>query len=182
MSLGSAASVHAVTGQSGYRGTVMTEPLDIQCFSHVCIGVSDIERSLTFYRQLLGMDVVFDVELEGASLDAVTGDAGAKGRMIGGLIGGAMVELIGLGGAARRTAGPGGAPLGYTNISFSVTDLDETYRQVIELGFVPEQEPVEIAGVRMFFVKDPDGTPIEIIGYPNGARTSAELWRGAQQD
>jgi glyoxylase I family protein len=148
----------------------------------VCIGVSDIERSLAFYRQVFGMDVVFDVELEGPSLDAVTGGAGAKGRMIGGLIGGAMVELIGLGGAGRRRAAPGGGPLGYTNISFSVTDLDEAYRQVVELGVAPAQEPVEIAGVRMFFVKDPDGTPIEVIGYPNGARTSAELWRGAKHD
>jgi glyoxylase I family protein len=37
---------------------------------------------------------------------------------------------------------------------------------------------VDIGGVRMFFVEDPDGTPIEIIEYPGGARTSEELWRG----
>jgi hypothetical protein len=30
----------------------------------------------------------------------------------------------------------------------------------------------------MFFVKDPDGTPIELVEFPNGARNSAELWRG----
>jgi hypothetical protein len=29
----------------------------------------------------------------------------------------------------------------------------------------------------MFFLSDPDGTRIEVIEYPNGARTSAELWR-----
>jgi hypothetical protein len=29
----------------------------------------------------------------------------------------------------------------------------------------------------MFFVRDPDGTPIEIIEYPDGAATSAQLWR-----
>jgi hypothetical protein len=29
----------------------------------------------------------------------------------------------------------------------------------------------------MFFVRDPDGTPIEIIQYPNGATTSAQRWR-----
>ena len=41
-------------------------PIAVQNFSHVCIGVSDIEASLAFYSSVLGMDVVFDVELEGA--------------------------------------------------------------------------------------------------------------------
>src|SRR5436305_767775 len=62
-------------------------PLEVLSFSHVCVGVSDIERSLDFYRRVLGMDVVFDVELEGASLEEVTRGAGSKGRMVGGLDG-----------------------------------------------------------------------------------------------
>lgn len=147
--------------------------LPLQAFSHVCVGVSDINASLDFYRRLLGFEVVFDVELEGASLETVTGTSGAKGRMVGGLVAGVMVELLGLGDVPSGTSGP---HLGYTNISFSVRDLDAVYRQVIELGFRPAQEPVDIGGVRMFFVEDPDGTPIEIIEYPNGERDSAELW------
>lgn len=148
-------------------------PLRLQAFSHVCIGVSDIDASLAFYRRLLGFEVVFDVELAGDSLESVTGTSGAKGRMVGGLIAGVMVELLGLGNVPAGTSGP---HLGYTNISFSVRDLDAVYRQVVELGFRPAQEPVDIGGVRMFFVQDPDGTPIEIIEYPNGERDSAELW------
>ena len=80
-------------------------PLDVRNFSHICIGVSDMDRSLDFYRRLFGMDVVFDVELEGPSLEAVTGQSGAKGRMIGGLIGGVMVELLGLGAKNSPPAG-----------------------------------------------------------------------------
>jgi glyoxylase I family protein len=153
----------------------VTEPtsLPVQAFSHLCIGVSDIERSLDFYRQLLGFDVVFDVELDGSSLEAVTGTPGAKGRMIGGLIGGAMIELLALGSSSRPASGP---HLGYTNMSFSVRDLDAAYREVIQLGHQPAQNPVEIGGVRMFFVNDPDGTPIELVEYPNGEKTSAALW------
>lgn len=159
----------------------MTEstPLPLQAFSHVCIGVRDIDASLDFYRRLLGFEVVFDVELAGASLESVTGTTGAKGRMVGGLVAGVMVELLGLGGVPAGTAGP---HLGYTNVSFSVRDLDAVYRQVIELGFRPAQEPVDIGGVRMFFVQDPDGTPIEIIEYPNGERDSAELWGARPRD
>ena len=155
----------------------MTEPMELKAFSHVCIGVSDIERSLDFYRRLLGMDVVFDVELEGPSLEAVTGSSGAKGRMIGGLIGGTMVELLGLGEPPRT--GPPGPRIGYTNISFSVDDLDAAYARVGELGFTASGEPVDIAGVRMFFVADPDGTPIEFVEFPGGAASSVDMWRGS---
>nr|WP_232073021.1 hypothetical protein [Mycobacterium stomatepiae] len=56
-----------------------------------------MDTSLAFYTAALGIDVIFDVELEGAGLDAVTGGAAQKGRMVGGLIGGAMVELLFLG-------------------------------------------------------------------------------------
>jgi len=151
----------------------MPDALALQAFSHLCVGVSDITRALDFYRRVLGFDVVFDVELEGDSLDAVTGDEGAKGRMVGGLVGGIMVELLALGSSSRTPAGP---HIGYTNMSFSVRDLDAAYERAVALGARPAQRPVEIGGVRMFFITDPDGTPIELVEYPHGERNSAELW------
>ena len=156
----------------------MTEPgpLPILSFSHVCIGVSDVDRSLDFYKRVFGMDVVFDVELEGASLEEVTGGAGSKGRMVGGLVGGVMLELLSFGPGRRPDRVTDGTPLGYTNISVSVPDLDAAHRQVAELGAEPDPI-VEIAGVRMFFLADPDGTAIEVIEYPNGASTSLAMWR-----
>ncbi len=151
------------------------EPLEIGGFSHVCIGVSDMDRSLAFYREVLGMDVVFDVELEGASMESVTGRSGARGRMVGGLIGGAVIELLALGDEPTGRPGP---RIGYTNISFRCDDLDAAHRRALELDQRPLQEPVEIGGVRMFFLTDPDGTPIEFIELPAGLTSSVELWRG----
>lgn len=148
--------------------------LPLQGFSHICVGVSDIERSLEFYRRLLGMDVVFDVELAGPALDAVTAGSGSAGRMVGGLIGGIMVELLALGDEPTGVRGP---CIGYTNMSFSVADLDEAHRLVGELGYAAAQEPVDIGGVRMFFVADPDGTPIELVEFPGGATSSLALYR-----
>ena len=150
-------------------------PLEIGNFSHVCIGVSDMDRSLAFYTAVLGMDVVFDVALEGASMESVTGRDGARGRMVGGLIGGAVIELLALGDEGPASRGP---RIGYTNISFRVDDLDAAYERVQALGQRPQQEPVDIGGVRMFFVADPDGTPIELIELPAGLTSSVELWRG----
>jgi len=154
----------------------MTEggPISIANFSHVCIGVSDIEASLAFYTGVLGMDVVFDVELEGAGLEAVTGRGGDKGRMIGGLIAGAMVELLALGDVPAIPAGP---HIGYTNMSLRVEDIDATYAQLQAFGDVRCEPPVDIGGVRMMFLCDPDATPIELVELPGEATTTDELWR-----
>lgn len=154
----------------------MTEPapVEIANFSHVCVGVSDMARSLTFYTEVLGMDVVFDVELDGAGLDAVTGMMDGKGRMVGGLIGGTMIELLWLGAVPAVPEGP---RLGYTNVSFRVADLDAAYGALRAHQGVRITAPVDIAGLRMFFVYDPDATPIELIELPAGARTTDQLWR-----
>jgi glyoxylase I family protein len=150
-------------------------PIAVQNFSHICIGVSDIEASRKFYTAVLGMDVVFDVKLEGAGLDSVTGGAVQRGRMIGGLIGAAMVELLSLGAVPECPSGP---HLGYTNVSFRVDDLDATYDGVRRHHpDVRAEPPVDIGGVRMFFIHDPDGTPIELLELPGGASSTVQLWR-----
>jgi glyoxylase I family protein len=151
------------------------QPIAVQNFSHICVGVSDIEASRAFYTAVLGMDVVFDVELGGAGLDSVTGGAAQQGRMVGGLIGGAMVELLSLGAVPECPSGP---HLGYTNMSFRVDDLDAAYDAVRrDHPDVRAEPPVDIGGVRMFFLYDPDGTPIELVELPAGLTTTVQLWR-----
>jgi glyoxylase I family protein len=149
-------------------------PIGIIGFSHTCIAVSDMEVSLPFYRDLLGLDVFFDVELEGSPMEVVTGETGARGRMVGGVLGGTVVELLEF--AHRSFAQPTEPMLGYTNISLSVRDVDAALAAISAAGLQPEQQPVEIGGVRMFFIRDPDGTPIEFVAYPNGEQTSAQMW------
>jgi glyoxylase I family protein len=149
-------------------------PIGIIGFSHVCVAVSDMQASLRFYRDLLGLDVFFDVELDGSPMEVVTGEAGARGRMVGGMLGGTVVELLEF--AHRSFAQPSETMLGYTNISLSVRDVDAALAAISAAGLQPEQQPVEIGGVRMFFVRDPDGTPIEFVSYPNGEQTSAQMW------
>lgn len=73
---------------------------------------------------------------------------------------------------------PRGPHLGYTNISFRVKDLDSTYDTVRRHHpDVRADATVDIGGVRMFFIYDPDGTPIELLELPGGALTTVQLWR-----
>jgi glyoxylase I family protein len=148
--------------------------LDLRGFSHVCINVSDMERSLAFYRDVLGLRVIFDVELAGQGLDAVTREAGARGRMVGCLVPGSRVtiELLSFGHRAPAARRPSGGT-GYSNIALTVGDLSAAWAALDARGARP-QPPVEVGGVRMFFLADPDGTPIEIIEFPGGALSSAD--------
>ena len=142
--------------------------LDTQ-FSHVVIAVSDIDRALAFYRDVLGMDVVFDQELSGEPF---------SGRAIGGLVGGASIELLCLPGQRADESAASYRPVGLQVISFSVPDLDQSHSAIWAAVGDRAQKPFEVEGVRMFFVTDPDGTVIEFVQFPGGARNPAELHRG----
>lgn len=154
-----------------------SHPISVENFSHVCVGVSDMDASVRFYTDVLGMDVVFDVALDGGGLGTVTGGAAQSGRMVGGLIGAVMVELMYLGTVPTIPDGP---HLGYTNISFRVADLDAAHEQLQQRHpDVNVMPPTDIAGVRMLFIHDPDGTPVELIELPAGATSTLQMWRPA---
>jgi catechol 2,3-dioxygenase-like lactoylglutathione lyase family enzyme len=156
----------------------MSELSDLR-FCHLVVGVTDMDRALSFYRGLLGMDIVFDQLISGESFDAALhASRQQEGRVVGGMIGGLMIELLSLGGTKPAETPRRRSIVGIQNISLSVTDLDDTYRRIAEAGHQPDQKPFEIAGVRMFFVRDPDGTPVEFIELPDGARSTYEMYRG----
>jgi catechol 2,3-dioxygenase-like lactoylglutathione lyase family enzyme len=138
-------------------------------FSHVVIAVSDMDRALAFYRDVLGMDIVFDQELSGEPF---------SGRAVGGLVGGASIELLYLPGQRPDEPAATYRPVGLQVISFSVLDLDHSHAAIHAAVGDRAQKPFEVEGVRMFFVTDPDGTVIEFVQFPDGARTPAELHRG----
>lgn len=147
-------------------------------FCHLVVGVTDMDRSLAFYRDVLGMEVVFETLISGEPFDAVLhATRKQEGRVVGGLLGGLMIELISLG-VAPPDHKPRRAITGIHNLSLSVPDLDDAHRRITAAGYTPDQEPFEIGGVRMFFVKDPDGTPVEFIELPGGARSTYEMHRG----
>ena len=161
----------------------MTEKsaLDDVSFCHLVVGVTDMDRALAFYRGVLGMDIVFESLISGEPFDAVLhATRKQQGRVVGGLLGGLMIELLSLGANPPDHKPTRRGITGIHNVSLSVTDLDDTHRRIVNAGYTPDQDPFEIGGVRMFFVNDPDGTPVEFIELPDGARSTYEMHRGVQ--
>lgn len=149
-------------------------------FCHLVVGVTNMDRALAFYRDVLGMEIVFETLISGEPFDAALhSNRKQEGRVVGGLLGGLMIELLSIGTNPPPQKQRRGIT-GIHNVSLSVTDLDDTHRRIIDAGYTPDQEPFEIGSVRMFFVQDPDGTPVEFIELPDGARSTYEMHRGIQ--
>lgn len=168
-------------GHRSLAGDTVTNPglLPDVSFCHLVIGVTDMDRALRFYRDVIGMDIVFETLISGEPFDAVLhASRNQEGRVAGGLLGGLMVELLSLGANPPTNTPARRAITGIHNLSLSVPDLDDAHHRISAAGYRPDQEPFEIGGVRMFFVKDPDGTPIEFIELPGGVRSTYEMHRG----
>lgn len=140
--------------------------------SHVSINVSDMDRSIAFYRDTFGWEQLFDEHMEGPSFDAITGVKGAAGRAVGGRIRNIRVELMCFNFTSSEPPGRG---LGLRVLSMEVDDADAAYRDLKAAGATVASPPVEVHGTRMFFVIDPDGQGVEMVEYIKGG----PAWGGA---
>ena len=107
-------------------------------FCHLVVGVTDMDRALEFYRDVLGMDVVFETLISGEPFDAALhATRQQEGRVVGGLLGGLMVELLSLGAEPAADKPSRRGITGIQNISLSVVDLDDTHRRIRAAGYAP---------------------------------------------
>jgi catechol 2,3-dioxygenase-like lactoylglutathione lyase family enzyme len=139
----------------------------IKRLEHTALSVSDMERSLTFYRDLLGMRVMRDLEpgLGGDKLGDVTGMPGCRARIVHLDLGGTMLELFQyLDPTGRPLAHDHGqADVGFTHIGLSSDDVRADYRRLKAEGVTFISEPVEFRpGVWIVYFRGPDGEVCEL--------------------
>ncbi|MCF8043434.1 MAG: VOC family protein [Desulfarculaceae bacterium] len=115
------------------------------------VVVSDIEASLAFYRDTLGLTYVGTNDVGFGTLHRLR-------------FGTSDFKLIDP--AKPAPAGPKGltASLGLRYVTFVITNLDEVCEKLVSQGVTYEIEPVEIRpGVRIAMVHDPDGNVVEFV-------------------
>ena len=133
---------------------------------HVGITVVDIERSLTFYRDLLGFKIHRDMEESGNYIDNFSGIKDIKVRTCKMTASdGSMIELL------QYRSHPGKARqklitvIGCSHFALTVDDLDTLYRKLTDSGVnfnsEPQFSPDKYA--KIAFCKDPDGILIELV-------------------
>ena len=136
--------------------------------SHVGICVSDLDRSLEFYRDGLGFELADRFDLDGTKTpdllrsleidDATT----VISQMI---VNGPMkVELLHYPGrTSRGTPSTSRGLRGLTHLSFIVEDVDEAAARLVEHGGTILTDTRSSVGVEIVFLTDPDGTRIELM-------------------
>ncbi len=143
---------------------------------HVAIAVKDMERSLSFYRDALGMALFQDELISGPDVDAGLMEENAKVRMV--LLAdeaGTMIELLGW-----HSPSPRQRPaehrrftsIGLVEVSLMVNDLKAVEDRLKKAGYsfrtpvwrfgsdLPAYGGAE-AWIR--YVEDPDGVQVEMM-------------------
>ena len=178
---------HATTveGSPTVRTVVVDDPdgllvelvdLGIDRTAFVAVGVSDLERSVEFYRDVLGFDPMFErgpLRQPGDQL-GLTGEIGLRAAYLDDPRGGAcMLELVEMldpvatGRPARRANGTG-----LFRMAFLSDDLARDHAALTERGVACWTPPVPIdlgpgvPTVEAFLFEDPDGAVLELIGTP----------------
>jgi glyoxylase I family protein len=139
----------------------------IRGLHHVAIATNDVERLLTFYRDLFGLEVVLDYVWRDDTVvaDRVTALHGSSARSIMLRKGNAYVELFqyfspqpAQGDPARRVCDPG-----LTHLCFDVVDLDSEYERLSKAGMTFHCPPQDVGpDVRTTYGRDPDGNVVEL--------------------
>lgn len=134
--------------------------------AHTAISVADMNRSLAFYRDLLGLRVEMDVESTSKKLGVIVGLADARARIVMLDAGNQRIELF----QYREPVGkalPAGSRQcdnGLTHIAFNVTDLDGLREELIRHGVAFYGEPQTLGGeMKVVYLKDPDGVTLELM-------------------
>jgi lactoylglutathione lyase len=133
-------------------------------YLHTMVRVTDIEASLAFYRDALGMDVLSRRDHEAGRFTlvflAAPGDHSAQ------------VELTYNWPAADGTAEVYSGGRNFGHIAYAVDDIYATCQRLVDHGVTISRPPRD---GRMAFVRSPDGISIELL-QAGGARPPAEPW------
>src|SRR3989442_144276 len=144
----------------------------------IAVTVASVERSITFYSDVLGFEKVSDVEVWGGDWERLLGVAGLRLRVVGMRLGDERIELM-------EYLTPRGRPIPadsrshdrwFQHVAIIVSDMDRAYARLRATGVdhvspapqrLPDWNP-KAGGIRAFYFKDPDGHALEVLWFPPG--------------
>ena len=132
--------------------------------NHTSFTVSDRERSVAFYTDVIGFTVDRIYELEGEAIEQIVAMPGARLKMAHLTLDGFRLELI------EYLAPKGEQPalptcnVGVAHIAFNTDDVQLTYEALKAKGVTFKGEPMRAAPdrPRACYFLDPDGITLEL--------------------
>ena len=136
---------------------------------HVGITVSDLQKSIDFYKDLLGFTMVREMDESGEHIDNFSGIEGVNVRTVK-MAGkeGAMIELLYYRShpeANEENFLENITKIGCSHFALTVSDLSSLYSKLLENKYIVMCEPQYSPDgkVKLTFCRDPDGTLIELV-------------------
>ena len=151
---------------------VSTQSFNIIAVDHTGITVTNLERSLAFWRDVLGFEISHRPHQTGELASEITGVPGAE-ISIAVLKGyGHKIELLEyLAPSDRQHVRPRPCDVGSVHVALVVDNLDAVLGRIAASGWQAAGKPQTLsagpnAGRRVVYVRDPDGTTIEFMQPP----------------
>jgi catechol 2,3-dioxygenase-like lactoylglutathione lyase family enzyme len=140
--------------------------MKVRGIDHVGVVVADLERSLRFYRDLLGIRVLQVVDDDSDQLREITGWSDQRVLIADLDLGdGRLLELIERPQADPRPEGDTGM-----HVAIVVDDIEAVWTRLTEAGVPTRSRPVTLHdagprwnGVAVAYVSDPDGVTVELV-------------------
>jgi len=142
------------------------------------ITVSEMNRSVKFYTEVLGFKKVSDAELFGTEYEQLEGIFGLHIRVVRMQLGDEFIELT-----DYLTSGGRSIPedaksndLIFQHIAIVVSDIEKAYQHLRKFNVeyvstIPQTLPKSIPeaeGIKAFYFHDPDNHNLELIYFPKG--------------
>ena len=138
---------------------------------HVGITVTDLEASIRFYHDVLGLEFSNEPSpwFDGEALGKAVGVPGGALRQVSLILGDTMLELLEYRSPPSETEAPlKSQSRGASHVAFLVADIEvakaELEAKGIEFyGSVNVVDEGVLAGWRWVYFDDPDGYPLELV-------------------
>jgi catechol 2,3-dioxygenase-like lactoylglutathione lyase family enzyme len=136
-------------------------------FLHVGISVRNLEESIRFYRDVMGMEEEYRTVNRGAKISRVVGVKNAHMDVCVLKKGVVRLELLAYKNSARgkeKRYRSQDEP-GLAHIAFQVDDVDREYERIIGLGFEAYAPPMVAreGGPKITYVRGPDNVIVELF-------------------
>ena len=141
---------------------------------HTGITVSDLDRSMRFYRDVLGFEVSAPVQVSGPFFEKVTDVPGCVIDVAFARGAGHIVELLCYRQPAdRQVSTLRACDPGFWHLCFKVRDIEQVVIAIRAGGFEALSEiqtatDPPVRGLRVVYARDPDGVALELIEEPPG--------------